>query len=99
MGAVPGLTPGGRNHSRLGVARDTEKCVCVLIVLAEAGGGVDAGDAGPRCGVVVVVVGGVVVCGRGGVAGVGFALRIRPARLGCGASGRRTNSVAWSHPG
>ena len=32
----------------------------VLIVLVDAGGGVDAGDAGPRAGVVAVRVGGVV---------------------------------------
>jgi hypothetical protein len=37
-----------------------EKCVYVLIVVVEAGGGVDAGDAGPRAGVVAVRVGGVV---------------------------------------
>ena len=37
-----------------------EKCVYVLIVLVDAGGGVDAGDAGLRAGVVAVRVGGVV---------------------------------------
>ena len=37
-----------------------EKCVYVLIVVVDAGGGVDAGDAGPRAGVVAVRVGGVV---------------------------------------
>ena len=98
-GRGSGIAPGfWSSHPLCGC----EKCVYVLIVLVDAGGGVDAGDAGPRAGVVAVRVGGV-------VAGVSVVSRelapwSRWGRAGSNLAAvhpfaTRRNPVAWSRFG